>query len=84
MKYYVVLSPKYEIIDPVLDFGQGPSEECRDYVYVRAKNKREAKVIGLQFLRQLKTAHKWYGENPFKEMELEEITKYRYCKYNGN
>lgn len=69
MSLYYVISPEYDVVIPVLDFGIGPSEPNRDVVQVEAHNKRDAKILGLKELRKLPKGwinwHRDRQSNPF-------------------
>ena len=75
MKRYLVCSNEYEVNGVYLD----PPEYVRDVVEVEAKNKREAKVVGLARIRA-EFPYGWNSychgpgaENPFKGLTVEEM-----------
>ena len=51
-RWFLVLSPEYGEVVPVLDFGQGPTEYGRDAVHVRTHSKARAKVLALRHFRR--------------------------------
>lgn len=51
-RWFLVLSPEYGTVVPVMDFGMGPTEYVRDAVHVRTRSKARAKVLALRFFRR--------------------------------
>jgi hypothetical protein len=73
MNRYLVCSREYSYCEPVTDEGQGPWVPVRDVVAVEARNRREARVLGLRQLRKLRSFYQWCdsSENPFAGMLIE-------------
>jgi len=42
MKLYAILSDEYEYVEPVLDYGEGPTFHTRDALFVIAENRNKA------------------------------------------
>ena len=42
LRWYEVVSPEYDTVIPVLDYGQGPTEYGADYMLTQAYSAREA------------------------------------------
>ena len=80
MPTYAVISPEYDEVVPVLDYGEGPIERGADVVMVEARNKREAKILGLKELRKLPKGwinrHRDRQSNPFVGLTVEEVPEY--------
>jgi hypothetical protein len=75
LKRWLVCSPKYGTMVPVLDDGSGPTEYGCDVVEIEAVNKRDALILGLKLMRK-EYPDGWHNqdlsENPFKGMRVEE------------
>ena len=75
LKRWLVISPKYDNVIPVLDDGSGPTEPTCDMIEVDAKNKKDALLFGIKIMRK-NFRDGWHnsdpGENPFKGMQIEE------------
>lgn len=78
MKHYLVITPEYGEVDPVLDYGQGPIEYGCDVIEVEAQTKREARDLGVyemlrnkdyQYCRDSRDG----GENPFTGITVEVV-----------
>lgn len=74
MTHYLVISPEYGTVIPILDYGEGPMEYGRDVVCVDAATKRQAKVLGVRKMRN--DAHCHYhadhcDTNPFTGVAVE-------------
>lgn len=72
MPKWTVVSGEYSYVEPVLDYGEGPTYYTCDVVEVEAENKKQAKVFGL---REMRKQHprgfvSVYDENPFKGMKV--------------
>ena len=68
---YVVCSPEYGEVIPVLDYGQGPIEFGCDVAFAYARNARRAKVLALRVFRRLHRRGPYPGylsDNPFSGM----------------
>ena len=48
MKHYYVITPVYDVVVPVLDYGQGPVESGRDVIEIEAKTRRDAIALGVK------------------------------------
>lgn len=76
---YLVSSKEYTYVEPVLDFGQGPSYTVRDTIFVRARNRQRAKVLAVRFFRRqaarrgLRPGWDSFDENPYAGMLAEFI-----------
>jgi hypothetical protein len=78
MKFYYVESPVWE------GFGAGEAYMDADCVYVEAKNKRDAVIIGVKLMEGWMDHVRKNNENPFagvkvKEVSKEEVDEYIYC-----
>ena len=76
-KWYVI-SPEFEVTIPILDYGEGPREPCRDVLIIEADTKRQALVKAVRQLRAdaRRGERNWldwigYGANPFKGLKAE-------------
>ncbi len=45
---YLVYTPEYGTVIPILDDGTGPMEYGCDVLHVRARNRRAAKVLAVR------------------------------------
>ena len=57
MRRWLIISPQYGTVVPVLDDGTGPMEYGSDGVIVEARTKREALVLGLRRMRSDPECH---------------------------
>lgn len=74
MKHWMVATPTYWVMMPILDDGTGPSEPGADVVIVHADTKRKAKVEGVRELRrQYSDGYLSDTDNPFVGLVVEEI-----------
>lgn len=55
----MVITPKFEYVEPVLDDGSGPFYEAQDLTYVEASSKREAIKKGVKEMRSSEYLKKW-------------------------
>lgn len=70
---YLVISPEYGEVVPILDYGQGPVEYGHDVVYAFARNARRAKVLGVRWFRRQGAHYLRHAENPFAGMTVERM-----------
>lgn len=83
LKKYYVVSEAYGSVVPILDDGSGPEEWGSDVIEIMAKNKRDAKILGLSLWRQTHKSYsyRFFGgrdtnyENPFKGVKIYEENK---------
>lgn len=64
---YAITSGEYTYTEVVCG-GQGPTYGSRDFCYVRAENKKQAKVFGVR---------------AFREMGAESVSEPDYCPFTG-
>jgi hypothetical protein len=78
-KRWLVYTPEYGMIIPILDDGSGPTEYGSDVLYVRAANRQRAKVLAVRAWRRasrIREAH-WIQDcdsdmrNPFAGLKVE-------------
>ena len=78
-KMYMVYTPEYGTVIPILDDGSGPKEYGADVLLVRATNKRRAKVLAVRRWRH-RPRGKWVENrdsdliSPFAGLKAEEVT----------
>jgi hypothetical protein len=68
---WLVCSPKYGEIVPVLDYGQGPMEYGCDVVFVEAETRRDALLLGVALFRQQGARYLADAENPYAGVKVE-------------
>ena len=72
---YLVISPEYQLLMPILEDGTGPTESTCDVVEVEAQNKRQACILGLRELKKIPRGWiNWYRDsdsNPFVGLKVE-------------
>ena len=72
---FMVYTPVYGTVIPVLDFGEGPMEYSADVLYVRCRTKRRAKVLAVRAWRRQRS--RWVmdqysdGASPFTGLKVE-------------
>lgn len=49
---YLVITPEYTYVEPVLDDGTGPSYSAADVIEIEAENPRDAKALGVKLMLQ--------------------------------
>jgi hypothetical protein len=74
-RWYLVESPVYTYIEPVLDFGEGPAYDVRDTLFVRSRSARRASVLALRTWRRQYRYHPlrrptYLFDNPFTGMKV--------------
>ncbi len=76
---YLVITPEYGDVVPVLDYSQGPIEYGRDVIEVEASSSRDAIALGVKamlnsreyrYCRDVRQA----GENPYSGVFAELVT----------
>ncbi len=75
-KWFLVCSPEYGEVIPILDDGSGPMEYGRDAVYVRARTRRRARVLAVRWFRRFDAKYLQRVDNPFRGMMVEDLSKY--------
>ena len=74
LHHYAVITPEYGEVVPILDDGTGPMEYGCDCVEVLARNKRDALLLGVKYMRSRPREYKWFkydDENPFAGVKVE-------------
>jgi hypothetical protein len=66
MPMYEVYSPEYEYVEPVLDYGEGPTMTKHAVCIVWAENKREARIKAVRQWRSEGMRYHELDENPYK------------------
>ena len=59
MTEYMVVTPPYGTLIPILDDGTGPTEYGSDVLYVEARTVKEAKVLAVREWRQMQRRGQW-------------------------
>ncbi len=62
---WLVVSPEYGVVIPVLDDGTGPMEYGADVVFVEAPTRRDALVLGVLLFRRQGAKYLHDAENPY-------------------
>lgn len=78
---YVVCSPEYGEVIPILDDGTGPMEYGCDVVFAFTRNARRAKVLGVRWFRRRGARYLRYAENPFAGVKAERLEFCERCHY---
>ena len=52
LKRWLVITPEYGVVVPILDYGQGPIEYGCDVIEVEAETKRDAIALGVKLMLQ--------------------------------
>lgn len=68
---WLVSSPEYGEIVPILDDGTGPTEYGCDVVHVEAFNKQDALYLGVLLLKQQGAKYLDHAENPYAGVRVE-------------
>src|SRR5467141_870369 len=80
MPRYLVYTPQYPTVVPILDDGTGPTEWGADVLYVRATSRQRAKVLAVRAWRRSPWRRHngdWVkdadsdGRNPFAGLKVE-------------
>lgn len=77
---WLVCSPEYGEVVPVLDDGSGPMEYGCDVVFVEAESRRDALMLGVQLFREKGARYLRYDdEHPYAGVTVESLA----CKAHG-
>lgn len=74
MPRYYVITPEYGEVVPVTDEGQGPMEYGSDVIEIEARNRSEARLLGVHAMRKNTTKYQYYQHcdgNPFAGVTVE-------------
>lgn len=55
MNKYLVITPEYDVVEPVTDEGQGPTITVADVIEIEAESSRDAVAFGVRVM--LKDTH---------------------------
>lgn len=73
-KKFLVITPEYGTVIPILDDGTGPMEYGCDVLHVRARNRRAAKVLAVRAWRRKGRYSLWVNRNdgnPYVGLKVE-------------
>ena len=84
MTHYLVITPPYDILIPILDDGTGPVESHCDVLEIEAINPREAKINAVREWRRMQHNGHWRdarwirdqqsnNANPFSGLKVEDL-----------
>lgn len=78
MRNWIVITPEYGDVVPVLDYGQGPIEYGCDAIEIEAASKRDAIALGVKAMLNSKDYRycresRQFGENPYARVKAELI-----------
>ena len=68
---WMVCSPEYGEVVPVLDDGTGPMEYGCDVVHVEAETKQDALYLGVLLLKRQGARYFNHAENPYAGVKVE-------------
>lgn len=68
---WLVCSPEYGVVVPVLDDGTGPTEYGCDAVHVEAESRQDALMLGVALLKQQGARYLDNAENPYAGVRVE-------------
>ena len=74
MKRWMVVTPEYGEVIPILDYGEGPLEYQADVIEVEAETRRDAIIIGVALMRRDPSAYHWFEHadgNPYAGVKAE-------------
>lgn len=71
MKPWLVCSPEYGEVVPILDDGTGPMEYGADCVFVEADTRRDALLLGVALFRQQGARYLDRTDNPYAGVTVE-------------
>ena len=72
LKPWLVASPEYGEVIPVLDDGTGPMEYGCDVVFVEAESRTDALLMGVMLFRQKGARYlRYFDENPYAGIKVE-------------
>jgi hypothetical protein len=66
---WVVYTPEYGTVVPILDDGSGPTEYGADVLYVRAATRQRAKVLAVQAWRHNRGRPSWMHHGAWLERQ---------------
>lgn len=80
MDSWLVITPEYGDVVPVLDYGQGPIEYGCDVIEVEAQSKRDAIALGVKAMLKSKEYRycresRQFGENPYTGVHAEKVNE---------
>ena len=79
MKQWMVITPTYEVVEPVTDEGQGPIINTCDIVEVEANHARDAIAFGVKLmLNNPWRPHKWENYHWCRDQQSDGL-----CPYTG-
>lgn len=76
MKRWLVITPEYGEVVPILDYGQGPLEYHSDVIEIEAETRRDALVLGVNLMRRNSCEYHWFRHcdgNPFVGVKAEVV-----------
>jgi hypothetical protein len=84
LKKWIVYTPEYGTVEPVLDFGQGPIEMGADVIEIEASTCRDAITLGVKEMLRLNrdsygNHYQWCADNrsenlsPFAGVKAERV-----------
>ena len=76
---WLVVSPEYGTVIPILDYGQGPIEYGCDVVFVEAETRRDALLLGVALFRKSGAKYLKDADNPYAGVKVES----QYCAAHG-
>ncbi len=59
MNRWYVVTPEYEVVDPILDDGTGPLETVADVIEIEADTPADAKALGVKEMLRLGRRHEY-------------------------
>lgn len=68
---WLVCSPEYGEVVPILDDGTGPTEYGCDVVFVEAETRRDALLLGVALFRQQGAKYLADAESPYAGVKVE-------------
>lgn len=88
MKRWLVVTPEYGEVVPILDYGEGPLEYQADMIEVDAETRRDAIVLGVKLMRANSRKYHWFCHvdgNPFVGVKAEPVPEMcRACEGTGS
>jgi hypothetical protein len=70
---WLVCSPEYGEVVPILDDGTGPMEYGCDVVHVEAETREDALLLGVMLLKKQGARYVVDGENPYAGVKVESM-----------
>ena len=80
MKRWLVVTPQYNEVIPVLDTGEGPTETVADVIEIEAETPRDAIALGVREM--LRLAGRWRKDQPRFKLCADQRSD-RLCPYTG-